>query len=156
TSGAADLTLLVIARALGGTTSLFFIALTTPIVEVFSLLRSWGFPAEFTDLAMLVYRSIFVLIGEAIAIANAQTMRHGYTTVKASLSSLSMLGSMLFIRAWDRGEELLTAMDSRCYDGILEFPEERRKVSRKGIISVIAYLSCSTLVLVLSAPLQVF
>ncbi len=154
TRDAANLTLLVSARALGGMCSLFFIALTTPMLQLFSLLRSAGLPREFIDLSMLVYRSIFVLIGEAIAIANAQTMRQGYTTFRNSLSALSMLGSMLFIRAWERGEELVLAMDARCYDGRLELLEDERQISLRGALLVTGYLAAGVALLIGTAPLR--
>ncbi len=79
--------------------SLFFIALTTPAVELFSVMRDLRLPKEFVDLSMLIYRYIFVLIGEAIAMHNAQVMRtdtrgsddpsmHFQCSVQCSLSRL--------------------------------------------------------------------
>ncbi|MDI6719407.1 MAG: cobalt ECF transporter T component CbiQ [Methanomicrobiales archaeon] len=155
TRDAANLTILVAARALGGICSLFFIALTTPLIEIFSLLRSAGLPREFVDLSMLVYRSIFVLIGEAIAIGNAQVMRQGYTTFRNSISALSMLGSMLFVRAWERGEDLILAMDARCYDGRLELLENERRISIRGTLLVIGYLAGAAALMVGTASLEV-
>ena len=92
------------------------------MIEIFSVMHTLRVPPVLIDLSMLIYHFIFVFIGQAIAIHNAQTIRHGYTSFKRSLNSMAMLGAMLFIRAWKEAEDLIIAMDSRCYDGKLELP----------------------------------
>lgn len=140
TAESADLALLLLARTFGGMSALFFIALTTPTVELFGVMRGLHLPQEFIDLSMLIYRYIFILIGEAIAIRNAQVMRHGYTTFRRSLSSFSMLAAMLFLRSWEKGEDLLRAMDARCYDGKLSVIEQEGRIPTKALFAVITYL----------------
>jgi cobalt/nickel transport system permease protein len=140
TSASANLSLLLLARTFGGMCSLFFIALSTPMIEVFSTMHRLHIPGVVIDLSMLIYHFIFVLIGEVIAIYNAQTIRHGYTSLSRSVHSLAMLGGMLFIRAWRQGEELITAMDARCYDGRLELPGEQRTAGPLMISAVVSYL----------------
>ena len=113
----ANLALLLIARTFGGMCSLFFIALTTPMIEIFSILKSLGLPDFLVELSMLMYRYIFVFVDQAAMIHSAQVMRLGDAGVKNSLNSFSMLSSVLFLRAWEQGERLIVAMDARCYDG---------------------------------------
>lgn len=153
TSGSVALTLLVTLRTLAGMCALFFIALTTPMIEIFSILRSLRLPKEFVDLAMLVYRFIFLLIGEAIAIHNAQVMRHGYTTYRNQIRSFSMLGAMLFLRSWDRGEELMVAMDARCYDGKFSMLEGGQTLTARGVAAVAIYLVFCTMITVIPGAL---
>ncbi|NYT05181.1 MAG: cobalt ECF transporter T component CbiQ [Methanomicrobiales archaeon] len=155
TAASVNLGLLAVARTFGGMCSLYFIALTTPMVSLFAVMQTLRLPREFIDLSMLVYRFIFVLIGEAIAIQNAQEMRHGYTGFKRSVRSCSMLGAMLFIRSWEKGEDLLRAMDSRCYDGRLELPRTDTRLSLRGAACVAAYLAACTLILIVTADIQV-
>ena len=114
-----NLALLLISRTLGGMSALFFIALTTPMIEVFSVVQSIGLPEFLIELSMLIYRYIFVLLDQAAMIHNAQIMRLGGAGFKSSLNSFAMLSSVLFVRALDQGERLIVAMDSRCYDGKL-------------------------------------
>lgn len=136
-------------RVLGCMSALLFVALTTPMVEIFSLLKDLRLPQEFIDLSMLVYRCTFLMLGEAVTIQNAQTMRQGYSCFRNSLRSISLLGSGLFIRGWNRGEELLLAMDSRCYDGRFGMPLKRQGINRIEISLVSIYLvicGCLTLV----------
>lgn len=99
TTGSANLAILLIARTFGGMCALYFIALTTPITEIFSIMHSLRLPSSLIDLSMLIYHFIFVLIGEAISIHTAQVLRHGYDTFRNKLQSLGMLAAMLFIRA---------------------------------------------------------
>jgi cobalt/nickel transport system permease protein len=139
-SGGASLALLLLARTFGGMSSLFFIALTTPMVELFSVMRSLRLPQVFIDLSMLIYRYIFVFVGEAIMIHNAQVMRLGYHSFRASIRSFAMLGGMLFIRAWESGEQLLLAMDARCYNGHLEMPDGETAFSVPAFAAVAGYL----------------
>lgn len=154
TSESVALALLVTSRTLAGMCALFFIALTTPMIEIFSILRSLRLPKEFVDLAMLVYRFIFLLIGEAIAIHNAQVMRHGYTTYRSQLRSFSMLGAMLFLRSWERGEELMVAMDARCYDGKFSMLEGGQTLTARGTTAVAIYLVFCTVITVIPGVLM--
>lgn len=115
---------LLVSRTIGGMASLFFIALTTPMIEIFSILRSLRIPEALVELSMLIYRYIFVLLEEAMAIYSAQEMRMGYSSTRRSIGSFAMLASVLFLRAWERGERLMVAMDSRCYNGRMALVEE--------------------------------
>ena len=134
------LALLLLSRTLGGMIALFFIALTTPVIEIFSILKSFGLPNLLLELSMLIYRYIFVLIDEATMIRNAQVMRLGNSGLNTSVHSLAMLSSVLFLRTWDQGERLNVAMDSRCYNGCFEAMQNRFVYSWRSIIAVISYL----------------
>lgn len=77
TTESVSLAVLGLSRTFAGMCSLYFLALTTPMTSLFAVLQRLRFPQEFVDLAMLIYRYIFVFIGEAISIHNAQVMRRG-------------------------------------------------------------------------------
>jgi len=156
TTGSANLALLVLLRTFGGMCGLFFISLTTPMVEIFSVMHKLRFPQAFIDLSMLIYHFIFVFIGQAIAIHNAQTIRHGYSTFRRSINSMAMLGGMLFIRAWKEAEDLVIAMDSRCYDGKLEPPGRQEPVKTAAVISVAAYLGLCIAVAIITSTMVFF
>ncbi|MCM2465524.1 cobalt ECF transporter T component CbiQ [Methanoculleus oceani] len=141
TSDGANLALLLLARVFGGMCSLYFIALTTPMTEVFDILRRLRVPAVFIDLAMLTYRFIFILIEEAGQIYRSQVMRLGYGRFRESVQSSGMLAGALFLRTWESGEALILAMDARCYDGKLGIPGDSRPVSFIAIITTLLYLS---------------
>ncbi|AEF96363.1 cobalt ECF transporter T component CbiQ [Methanotorris igneus] len=115
-----DLGLLVFSRMLGGVACMLFLALTTPMTELFYVLRELGVPSSVLDIAMMMYRYIFVLLEEMIRVENAQKTRLGYRNLKTTFKSLGMLASNLFIRTWERGEQLFITMSSRCYNGDLK------------------------------------
>jgi len=140
TTDGANLATLVLARVFGGMCSLYFIALTTPMTEVFDLLHRLRVPTVLIDLAMLTYRFIFILIDEAGEIYRSQVMRLGYGRFRESVNSLGMLAGALFIRTWESGEALVMAMDARCYDGVLAVPEENQAVSGLSLALTLAYL----------------
>jgi cobalt/nickel transport system permease protein len=156
TTLSANLTLLVVMRTFGGMCSLYFIALTTPITEIFSVMNTLRLPRGLIDLSMLIYHFIFVLIGETISIHTAQVLRHGYDTFKNSVQSFAMLGAMVFIRAWQQGEELVIAMDARCYDGKLEIAGESRKPGRIAVSATIVYLAGCAWLAWLTATMKIF
>ena len=150
----ANLALLLIARTFGGMCSLFFIALTTPMLEIFSILKSLGLPDFLIELSMLMYRYIFVFVDQAAVIHSAQVMRLGDAGIKNSLHSFAMLSSVLFLRSWEQGERLIVAMDARCYDGKLDIMEQSGKAGRKAILSVIAYIVTIAAIAVLTRDIQ--
>ena len=77
-----DRALLVFARIMGGFSCLAFLALTTPMTELFSILEDIKIPIIVIELAMLMYRYIFVFLDEAINMYHSQETRNGYSTLK--------------------------------------------------------------------------
>ena len=140
TTDGANLAVLLLARVFGGMCSLYFIALTTPMTGVFDILQRLRVPTVLIDLAMLIYRFIFILIEEAGQIYRAQVMRLGYGRFRESVNSFGMLAGALFLRTWESGEALVLAMDARCYDGKLGIPGETRPVSILALASGLLYL----------------
>lgn len=128
-----NLGLLVFARMLGGFTCLAFLALTTPMSELFSVLRYVKIPQIVLELAMLMYRYIFVFLDEAINMYHSQETRLGYSSLKTSFKSMGMLGSNLFIRTWVKGEQAYVAMESRGYTGQIKPMKKTENIRSIGI-----------------------
>jgi len=112
---------LVFARILGGFSCLAFLALTTPMTELFAILEDIKIPKIVVELAMLMYRYIFVFLDEAINMYHSQQTRNGYSTIIKSYKSMGMLMSSLFIKTWISGEQTFVAMESRCYGGSMKY-----------------------------------
>lgn len=144
-TGGLHMGLLVLARAIGATSCLFFLSLSTPMIELFSVLKTTRFPDSFIEISMMMYRYIFVFLDVAIGIKYAQEVRLGYRDFKTSLRSMGMLGTNLFIRSWEQGEKLYLSMNSRCYDGKMILLEEKRPVRMPEVL-----LTCSYFALVLA------
>jgi cobalt/nickel transport system permease protein len=134
--------------------SLFFIALTTPMVEIFSILKSLGLPDILVELSMLIYRYIFVFVDQAAVIHSAQVMRLGDAGIKNSLNSFAMLSSVLFLRAWEQGERLIIAMDARCYDGKLDLMVQGGRAEPRAIFAVMGYIAVVAVISVLTKNIR--
>jgi cobalt/nickel transport system permease protein len=148
--GGANLAALLIARTFGGMCSLYFIALTTPMIEIFAVLKSLRIPQSVIELSMMIYRYIFVFLDQAAMIHSAQVMRLGDAGTKNSLNSFALLCSVLFLRSWEQGERLIVAMDSRCYDGKLDLMDQAEGAKPNAIIAVAIYLATATGIAVLT------
>jgi cobalt/nickel transport system permease protein len=152
----ANLASLLIARTFGGMCSLYFIALTTPMIEIFATLKSLRVPSSVIELSMMIYRYIFVFLDQAASIHNAQVMRLGDSGARSSLHSFAMLSSVLFLRSWEQGERLVLAMDSRCYDGKLDIMEQYGSATNRQTLAVAAYLTAAATIAVLSRGASLF
>ncbi|WOF15837.1 cobalt ECF transporter T component CbiQ [Methanoplanus sp. FWC-SCC4] len=141
TSGSINESVLVLSRLSGGMCSLYFLALTTPMTEMFLLAKKIHVPDVFIDLSMIIYRFIFVLIEEAGQIYSAQTMRLGYGNFKESINTFGMMAGSLFINSWNKGENLINAMETRCYDGKFAMLEETPDFSISNLLLVIIFLT---------------
>ena len=141
TTGAIRQSTLVLCRVFGCSISLFFIALTTPMTDLFNGMKRIGIPVELIDLMMIIYRYIFIIYDQAVEIWHAQVMRLGYSRPRESIRSFSMLCGMLFISSWIAGEDLIRAMDCRCYDGIIPSLDSAEPVRMHSLVPVLVYLA---------------
>jgi cobalt/nickel transport system permease protein len=107
----------IFSRMIGGMSALCFIALTTPMTDIFSVMRQCRIPHEIIDLSMIIYRTIFIIMDQVLQIYQAQVMRLGYATIRESVQSFAAMCGAAFIASWNSGEDLIRAMDARCYDG---------------------------------------
>lgn len=128
-----NLGLLVFARMLGGFSCLAFLALTTPMTELFSILERLKIPSAVVEITMLMYRYIFVFLDEAINMYHSQETRLGYANMERAYNSMGMLASNLFIKTWVKGEQIYVAMESRCYNGSMKTMGEYGNIRSIGI-----------------------
>ena len=140
----------VFCRVLGGMSAMCFIALTTPMTSIFTAFRQYRIPEIIIELMMIIYRTIFILMDQVVQIYTAQVMRLGYSTIKESIHSCASLCGAAFIASWNAGEDLVQAMDARCYSGKFAVLGENRPVEKKPLLALVAFLSISTAIVILS------
>ncbi len=126
-------------RSLAAVACLYFLSLTTPAVEIFSVLRSLKVPPLFVELMSLVYRYIFVLLETADRIYISQASRWGYASLKSSYISLGQLIANLFAKASQNYRMLCQALKARCYTGELRVLEERRGLSWRNLALILLF-----------------
>ncbi len=124
-------------KSLGAVSCLYFLSLTTPVLEIIAVLKKLRIPVLFIELMSLVYRFIFVLMETADRIYTAQSSRCGYATIKNSYLSMGQLASNLFIKSYHRSRMLFTALESRCYTGELKVLEPHYTVSKVNILIIV-------------------
>ena len=107
------------ASALAGLSCLLFLALTTPATDLVAGLRRVGMPAEITEMALLMYRFIFLLLDTAGSMHAAQAARLGHVTYRRHLNSLSLLIANLLPRAFARAQALEVGLAARGWHGDL-------------------------------------
>lgn len=124
-------------KSLAATSCLFFLSLSTPMVEIVSILRKARAPALAVEITALVYRYIFVLAETAESIYTSQSSRLGYRDLRTGCFSLGQLAANLFIKAYQRSQALFTALSARGYTGDLRVLEPEHKVSARNVIAII-------------------
>lgn len=113
-------------RMLALTTCLYFLLLTTPFPELLQVLIRWRCPVLVTELLLLIYRFIFVLLATALELLTAQQARLGYATWSIGLKSLGLLVSQLLRRTLENYRQISLSLASRGFTGSLRFWQAKR------------------------------
>ncbi len=119
-----------------------FLSLTTPMNDLFGLLRRSVIPNGFVEMAELIYRYIFVLYDCAQRIELAQKTRLGYSDIRASYRSVSSLAVSVFVRAYKQADRTYTALEARGYTGSLATVNRKDKINPRHALLACAYLFC--------------
>jgi len=134
----------ILCRVIGGMSALLFIALTTPMTDLFAVMRKACVPDFVIDLAMIIYRTIFILMDQVRLIYHAQVMRLGYSTWRESITTFASMCGAAFIASWDEGDDLIRAMDARCYDGKFALLGENRPAGFRSVATLCLFLIAGT------------
>lgn len=111
----------VCSRSLGSVAALLFLAFTTPLNDLISLMRKLHCPSILTDLMTLCFRTLFVFTEVVHDVATAQSSRMGYSTTGNAMKSMGILIAALMVQVWRRSQMLHQAALSRANDGPLYF-----------------------------------
>lgn len=126
-------------RSLGAVSCLYFLALTTPMTEIITVLHKMKVPVIITELMVLIYRFIFVFMETATTIRRAQLSRSGYVSMKSSFRSLSRLSSALLGKVFVKSQELYNALAARCYSGEIKVLTKKRPVSLRNYFMITGF-----------------
>lgn len=102
-------------RVWGAFSVLLLFSAVTPAHEMFRALRWCRIPHLWVEIAMLVYRYIFVLLEEASEMAAAQRVRLGYAGFHNGLRSAGALTGAVVVRAMEQSLRTHEAMVARGY-----------------------------------------
>lgn len=132
-----DYSVRLLLKSFGTVSCLYFLSLTTPLIDIISILRKLKFPEIFLELMSLIYRLIFIFVRIAGKIHTSQASRLGYSSLKNQYRSLGQLISCLFIRSYKNVNDLFTSLESRCYTGKLNVLEKQYKYAVSNFILII-------------------
>lgn len=130
----------LIAVSLASVSCLYFLILTTPMLELLYVLKKLKCPSLIIEIMMLTYRYIFVLLDMASSIMTAQNCRLGNVSAKSAIIGMGNMLSVVLIRALNKAGQLFDAMESRCYDGEIKVLYESQTSSTKEIFAVSFFL----------------
>ncbi|MBE1236760.1 cobalt ECF transporter T component CbiQ [Phaeovibrio sulfidiphilus] len=124
-------------RSAACVSALVFLALTTPLPALMTLLRRLGVPRDVADVALLMFRFLWLLFHCLETGRRSQTARLGYASRSRWLRSSALLAAGLLPRALDRGTRMDAGLRARGYDGSLATlsSEERPSLLRLGGIA---------------------
>jgi cobalt/nickel transport system permease protein len=125
----AGLALEVGLRSLAAVSCLALLTLTTPVSELVPWLRRLGVPQAVVEIALLIYRLIFVVAERAAAARQAQDARLGYSTGRRAIRSLGLLAAGLLGRSLARARRLEIGLAARGFEGALKVLSPRRALS---------------------------
>lgn len=132
-------------RSLAVLAALLGLALTTPLPDLFALLRRLRTPELLLDLMALCYRMLFVLRQAWDDGVTAQQARLGYRGWRHGWRSMALLLGQMAVQVWQRAAALQMAADARGYQGTLrflsaDFPQARRQ-NANALVAAVALLA---------------
>lgn len=136
----------LILKAFGAVSALYMLTLTTPLSELILVLRKAHVPKLLIELMNMIYRYIFIMMDTHSRMKNSAESRLGYVDFKTSCYSFGQVASNLLVVSLKRGTNYYNALESRCYNGDLQFLEEEKPM--KGIQTVMAAVVFALLLLI--------
>jgi cobalt/nickel transport system permease protein len=109
--------LAVMARASAATAGLYLLVFTTPVPDLVSWLRGWKSAGPLADVAVALYRFIFLLQEKVAQMQMAQVSRLGYRNARTTLRSSSGLAAHLLPGALHLAQRHELALASRSLEG---------------------------------------
>ena len=109
--------LIILTRAFASVSCLYFLMLTVPFTEILYTLRRLKFPALLTELLLLMYRFIFILLNTATELLIAQKSRGGYRNWRTSIKSLALLIGQMLQRTLQKYSQFSLGLETRDFAG---------------------------------------
>ncbi|HDP69589.1 MAG TPA: cobalt ECF transporter T component CbiQ [Actinobacteria bacterium] len=145
----------VTVKALFGVAALTLLVSTTPFDELMEGLKKLGVPKVFITIASFMYRYIFVVVDETMRMKRARDSRNFEGRWIWQASAVGHMVATLFLRSYERGERVYSAMLSRGYDGEVKSLSEH-PITRKDIIFTLFIISTAVLLNLSYALIKLF
>jgi len=103
----------ITSRVLGAVSVVLLLSSITPAHRIFCALRAMGLPQSWVEIALLIYRYIFVALDVAVDLTAAQKVRLGYATATRGVASAGLVAGAVVIRSMDQAIRTSEAMRTR-------------------------------------------
>lgn len=123
-------------RALSGVSSMYMLALSTPLNEIIYVIKKVRTPQIIIELMYLVYRFIFIMRDSYKSMRKSIESRLGFIDYRTSLLSFGKIISNILIISLRKSNSFYDAMESRCYRGEIIFFLKEKKIDKKVIIGM--------------------
>jgi len=107
----------VVMKSFLGASAMLWLISTTPFNALLGGLRKTGMPFIIVDLLALMYRYLFVLVGEAMRLRRAAAVRGYRPRWIGQAFLIGQLIGQLFLRSYERAERVHAAMVLRGFTG---------------------------------------
>lgn len=127
----------------------FFVILTTPMSELFQVMKALRVPTLVLEIMMITYRFLFLLSDTAHDMYTAQQSRGGQSGFAGKIRDTATLIARLFVKTMQRYQGLTNGLISRGFTDELQLPPyvkkavpERYKVEACMGVAVLVVLEC--------------
>lgn len=131
---------LIGARVLGAVATVLLLGATTPAYHLLAALRWAKMPADWVDVALMMYRYIFQFAERAADIATAQRVRLGYGGWRRSMRSMGILAGAVITGSMEQVVRTADGMRVRGYTDRLPFAPAR-SLTRKDAACVVTAMA---------------
>ena len=123
-------------RALSGVSSMYMLALSTPLNEIIYVMKKARTPQIIIELMYLVYRFIFIMRDSYKSMRKSIESRLGFRDYRISLLSFGKIISNILIVSLRKSNFFYDSMESRCYRGEIRFFIKEKRINKKVIIGM--------------------
>ena len=123
-------------RALSGVSSMYMLALSTPLNEIIYVIKKVRTPQIIIELMYLVYRFIFIMRDSYKSMRKSIESRLGFIDYRTSLLSFGKIISNILIVSLRKSNSFYDSMESRDYKGEIRFFIKEKGINKKVIIGM--------------------
>jgi|GEM_PF-1300608 len=131
----------VISKSVISFTSVIIALRIADFNAVLILIRRWGLPTALLDALVIFHKYLFSISDEARRMKFALLSRGFRGKWLLDARQTGGLIAMLFIRSYERGERIYSAMQARLYDGKIVYSEPQEELRVQDIIICFFILS---------------
>jgi cobalt/nickel transport system permease protein len=131
--------LVVVLKTLSGAMALSFLALTTPIDDIFYFTSKMHWLSDITDIAKNMERFIVLIEDEYHIMYKAMVVRGGFGSFKAKIHDTGKLAGLLFVNSMNRWREIKDSIDARCSRGCMAYIRKEFAFSTLRVALCVGY-----------------